>query len=141
MLRSCSAALACALAAALPFHADAGEPTPLFTVLSEASPIPGTPALSERVAELDLQQVRNAETIIVKAPGHFGIATRSRIEPRAGNGFLWYGRTEASDEVLITSDGTYANILITGITGRWIVKPLAGSHQLVQVDPAAEYSS
>lgn len=113
-------------------------PTPLFQVLSDGLPAPGAPVIAEYLAQIDLASVREATALRINAPFHFGIAQRSRLETRPHGGFLWYGRTEAADEVLITADGTYLNALINGPTGRWVVKPMEQSHLLVRVDTMAE---
>lgn len=132
-------ALAAAGATILSPAASSGNgPTSLFEVLSEALPAPGVPAIAEYLAEIDLASVREATSLRINAPFHFGIAQRTRLESRPHGGFLWYGRTEAADEVLITADGTYLNALISGPTGRWVVKPLQQAHLLVRVDTTAE---
>lgn len=82
----------------------AGDATPLFTVLSEASPTPGAPALSERVGEIDLAAVREATAIVIHVPFVFQTVERTRFEPRANGGFLWYGRWYGHSEILITSE-------------------------------------
>lgn len=61
---------------------------------------------------------------------------REEFETRPGGGYRWYGRIDATNDILITSDGTLANIHIGGTDGRWVVRPLSGSgHLLVKVDP------
>jgi hypothetical protein len=126
------AALALAVAA---FDVHADTKLPLFEVISDAMPAPGAGAIAEHLVILDAAALRNATVLAINIPGYPKMVEREQFESRPGGGYLWYGRIDGMNDVLITSDGTLANIHVGGTDGRWTVRPLGGSHLLTKIDP------
>lgn len=115
--------------------AHAGDKTYLFQSISDALPKPGVGAIAEHLVALDAASLRDATSLVVNVPGSELIAEREDFESRPAGGYRWYGRIDAMNDILITSDGRRTSVTIDGTNGRWTVRPFGtGSHLLTIVD-------
>lgn len=107
----------------------------LFNSVSDPLPLPGLGALAEYLVVLDAAALRGAAAVEINIPGYHHIVVRDGFEARPGGGYRWYGRIDAMNELLITSDGRLVNVYVGGTAGRWTVRPAPlNQHLLVNVD-------